>query len=376
MNTLGTLTENDVMEKKYLLEQRVLGPHLQLEIPKAQYDLLAHGRTVLSQAYSFEQRYELLLGNFIAMELAFTEISLRVKLEPQFGYSDSAAILQQSNRQVVNFLTALKGYVDQAPQDFKCLDLAPSFEEIVKRELKAAFERSPDYRFIYTLRNHVQHSASPIHGFEGNDSVRGDPNAWVESVRLNADRSSLEEDKAFKKRVLDEQPMKIDIRRCVRQAMTEIGAVHVAVRAAIEEHIKHARLAAEAAISDYMGAGAESAIGLVATCKGEVKSDVAVFLGWDVVRVQLVNKNARAPSMWPRRTHREASPEQIIKLRQEARQGHKEAAAKVFVTEERWCEYERGLPMPEGLFHLYQLQIDKHPTHRLAPIGNDQRSEQ
>lgn len=355
------------METGFILEQRVLGPHLQLGISRARYDELAHARTVLSDAFTFEQRYELLLGNFIAMELAFTEISLRSKLEPQFGYSDSAAILSGANRHVVNFLTALKSYIDQAPQDFKCLELDPRFGKVVKQELEAAFERSSDYRFIYTLRNHVQHSANPIHGFEGDADPKGDPNAWVESVRLNSNRTSLEEDKEFKKKVLEEQPQKIDVRRRVRQAMNEIGLVHLALRAVTDDHVKRARKAAEAAIKEYLGAGAESSVGLVATRVGDIKSDVAVFLDWDDVRVQLAQKNGRAPRLWPRRTHREASPEQIVQLRERARQTCSEAASTVFVTEERWRDYEQGLPMPEGLFQLYQLRTGQHPTHCLQP---------
>jgi hypothetical protein len=41
----------------------------------------------------------------------------------------------------------------------------------------------------------------------------------------------------------------------------------------------------------------------------------------------------------------------------------------VFVPEQRWADWEAGLPMPEGLFHLYQLQIDKHPTHKATPLA-------
>jgi hypothetical protein len=355
------------METGFILEQRVLGPHVHLEISKARYDELAHARSILSDALTFEQRYELLLGNFIAMELAFTEISLRSKLEPQFGYSDSAAILSEANRHVINFLTALKSYIDQAPQDFKCLDLDPGFGKVVKQQLESAFERSSDYRFIYTLRNHVQHSANPVHGFEGDADPKGDPNAWVESVKLNANRTSLEEDKEFKKKVLEEQPQKIDVRRRVRQAMNEIGLVHLALRAVANDHVKRARKAVEAAIKEYLDAGADSSVGLVATRVGDINSDVPVFLAWDDVRVQLAQKNARPPRLWPRQTHREASPEQIVQSRERAGQTCSEAASTVFLTEERWRDYEQGLPMPEGLFQLYQLRTGQHPIQCLQP---------
>ena len=60
------------MDSKFILEQRVLDPHVRMDIDKQRYDALANARSVLSDASAFEQGYELLLGNFIEMEMAFT----------------------------------------------------------------------------------------------------------------------------------------------------------------------------------------------------------------------------------------------------------------------------------------------------------------
>lgn len=107
------------MSAEYILEQFIIGSRLQLSISEERYNELAHARSVLSEALAFEQRYELLLGNFLAMELAFTEICLRAKVEPQHRYVDSAEILETANRHVVNMLTAMRAYADQVVQDFK-----------------------------------------------------------------------------------------------------------------------------------------------------------------------------------------------------------------------------------------------------------------
>jgi hypothetical protein len=147
--------------------------------------------------------------------------------------------------------------------------------------------------------------------------------------------------------------------------MKENGLVHLALRTVIDEHVKKARKVAEAAINEYMEAGAESSVGLIARRVGATDSHVAVLLNWDDVRVQLVQKNGRAPRLWPRPTHQEAEPEQIVQLREKAHQTCHEAASTVFVTEERWREYEQGLPMPLGLFHIYQLRTGQHPSYSL-----------
>lgn len=367
------------MTIQYILEQRIVGPRLQRSISEERYKELARAREILSEAFGFEQRYELLLGNFISMELAMTEIGLRAKIEPQYQYSNFAEYLEKANRHVVNLLTAMRGYADQVVQDFKCLEPETPFSSLADAELRKVFERSPDYRFAYALRNHVQHKATAIHDFEANDDRRGDANDWVEAVKFYANKVVLGADKDFKARVLAEQPEKIDVRRRIRRSVYEVGAAHLALRKAVEGHIVLARNTVENAIHDYKEAGAESVIGLSARRVGDGDADIPLFLDWDDVRLELVTKNASPPRLWPRGTHREPKPEELAALRDEAKHTPAQAAASVFVTEERWRDYEDGLPMPEGLFHLYQLQVGRHPTHSLEPLqspgGREQASQ-
>lgn len=356
------------MTAEYILEQRIIGSRLQMSISEERYKELAQARKVLSEALTFEQRYELLLGNFISMELALTEICLRAKVEPQYGYLDWSKTLEKANRHVVNLLTAMRGYADQVLQDFKCLELEPSFGSVAKLELGKMFDRSPAYRFMYALRNHVQHKATAIHGCEGNDDRRGEANSWIDTVKFFANKSTLSADKDFKTRLLDEQPDKIDIRRLARQSVQEVGVAHLTLRKLAEEHVARARSAVETAIRDYKEAGAQSIIGLGARRVGDADADVPLLLDWDDVRLQLVDKSGSPPRLWPSGTHREPKAEEIVALREEAKQTRAQAAAIVFVSEERWQDYEDGLPMPEGLFHLYKLQLGRHPTHSLLPL--------
>lgn len=349
----------------YILEQRVLGPRLRMDITEERFNILAHARKVLSDALAFEQRYELLLGNFIAMELVFTELGFRAKLEHQYEYLELAETLRQANRHFVNVLTAMRGYADQVPQDFRCLDIDPRFEFLAKQELRKTFDRSSNYRFMCALRNHVQHKATAIHGFEGADSLHGDPNGWAEGVKFHANKSILLADGDFKRQVLEEQPEKIDVRRRARRSVQELGVAHLSLRSCVSEHVDASRAAFEQAIQDYRAAGAESAVGLCARREGDADADVPILLNWDDVRLKLVSKNDRSPNVWPRRAFGEPTVEQVLELRKNAGHSASDAAKSVCVSEERWLDYEDGLPMPEGLFHLYRLQTGQHPTHDL-----------
>jgi len=355
------------MATKFLLEQAILGPRVQLPISEQRYKEIAHAREVLSEALTFEQRYELLLGNFISLELSFTEICLRSAVEPEYRYPEMAETLRQANRHVVNVLTAMRGYADQVPQDFKCLQRPRKFAQLAKAELVKLFERSPDYRFLCGLRNHVQHKAEAIHGWESSETTREDANGWAEHIRFYARNASLRGDPDFKRRILDEQPEKIDVRRCTRRAVHELGASHIELRKQVAKEVQNARSTFEAAILDYKNAGAESVVGLCARrASSQASSTVSVLLNWDDVRVQLVEKNDQPPSLWPRPNHRTPKVEQISSLRAQAQHSKAQAAAAIFVSEQRWQDFEEGLAMPEGLFHLYQLQTKLHPSHRIV----------
>lgn len=356
------------MTYEYVLEQFVIGPHLQIGISEERYNELSQARKVLSEALAFEQRYELLLGNFIALELALTEVGLRARIEWQYDYSKVADFLDTANRHVVNLLTALRGYADQVLQDFKCLPMEPSFGAVARAELNNMHARSADYRFMYELRNYVQHQATAVDGFQATDDRRSDANGWAETVRFTVNKGTLAADSGVKARVLDEQPEQIDVRRRARGAVEALGAAHIVLRRATDTHVKQARLLVEAAIDEYKKAGAESTLGLGVRRLGDDASKVSLLLDWDDVRRQLVEKNRAAPRLWPSRTHDEPKPTELVKLREEAGQTQAQAAKSVFVPEERWRDYEDGLPMPEGLFHLYRLQAKRHPTHRLERL--------
>lgn len=357
------------MTAKYVIEQIILGDRLQMSISEDRYNELAHAREVLSDALVFEQRYEMLLGNFITMELELSQACLRAKVEHQYRYSDISALMETANRHVVNLLTAMRGYVNQVNRDFRSLTIEPSFSSVVQDELKKVFERSPDYRFMYHLRNHAQHKATTIHSFEIDENRGLDGNGWADAMRFFADKVTLSSDTNFDVRVLNEQPEKIDVRRSARRSVRELGVAHFVFRKASEEHVAWACSTIEAAIGAYKAAGAESVIALGARRVGDAKADIRLLLDWDDVRVHLVNKNKAPLQFWPRANHRSPTVAQIVELRDKMKHSCAQAAALVFISEESWRDYEDGLPMPQGLFHLYCLQIGQHPAFTLQPVG-------
>lgn len=60
----------------YFLRRASIGPQTVIEIDEARYSVLARARETLIDAGTFEQHYELLLGNFKAYEIFCAQVSL------------------------------------------------------------------------------------------------------------------------------------------------------------------------------------------------------------------------------------------------------------------------------------------------------------
>ncbi|MGM9480269.1 hypothetical protein ACS5PN_03655 [Roseateles sp. NT4] len=363
------------MTARYILEQQIYDPHPQVEITEERFQVLVRAGATLSDARAFEQGYELMLGNFMDMEMAFSRIGLSATLEFDHQYASLAQILRDANRQVVNVLTAIRSYVDQAPQLFKTLDLKPDFASTVKQALNDMHAGSADYRFIYALRNHVQHQGNAVQGFEGAEGPKVDANGWADAVRLLAFKNQLGT-ADFKAKVLAEQPDKIDVRHRLRMSMEALGKVHLSLREVVASRVDAARSAFEEAIRDYRAAEPPGIAALYARAVADPTQAVLIILDWDDVRLSLVRKNCQPARLWPKRSRGQPEPTALAALRVAAKHTVRQAAGAVCVSEEQWLDWEAGLPMPEGLFILYQLQTDQHPTHRVEREGEAARPDQ
>ncbi|CAD0336486.1 hypothetical protein [Xanthomonas hortorum] len=144
----------------YFLRRASIDPQFLIEIEETRYTLLANARKTLIDAGTFEQHYELLLGNFKAYEIFCAQVSLQSSIEIAFGYDTWGEILSEANRNVINFLTTTKMYADQVGRNFKHVELGESFSKQAARLLSEAYDISLAYRFLYELRNHVQHRGS------------------------------------------------------------------------------------------------------------------------------------------------------------------------------------------------------------------------
>ncbi len=288
------------MEGQYWLRRAVLGPQAPLSISEERYNLLRNARSTLVDAGAFEQKYEILLGNYIELEKFCTEWSLRREIEADHRYEIWAKVLLDANRYIMNLLSAGRSYTDHVVRDFKHLSLVPTFQEQANNFMREAYDRSASYRFVCALRNYVQHRAAAVHGITSGTKSE----CWADRMIIYCIKEKLREDGDFKATVLAEAESKTDLRKTFRGYMREVSEIHIGLRRLVAEACLQARTVHQDAIVDFVAAQGSGENGRpelgLSICRKleETFVDVhPVLLEWDDARVILSEKNRYALKM-------------------------------------------------------------------------------
>lgn len=281
------------MENQFFLRRAAIGPQVMVSIDADRYKALCEARATLIDAGAFEQRYEILLGNHLALEQFCAEWSLRHRVEMDHRYETWARTILEANRHVMNLLSAARAYADHVVRDFGHLKLSPPFKEQAEVLIREEYDRNPSYRIGCALRNYVQHRATPVHGLTGSKSE-----CWADTMMIYCQKKTLKEEGKFKASVLAEMEDRTDLKLVAREYMRGVGSVHVELRKRVDEHCREARRLHEEAIAQFIAAQPKpeshtSGIGLT-VCRelnGKFVDAHPILLDWDDVRRMLAEKN-------------------------------------------------------------------------------------
>lgn len=270
----------------------LLDPPPPLEISKSDYLSIVKSRTVLNAAFSIEENYDLVIGNYLELEKTALSISTSAIARHFSEYQELFELRAEMNRRAVNLLSTARLFVDQLPQWFnECGHNAEHAKQYLRREYDSNFE----YRFMEALRNHVQHSGLAVHSVKGDSKwiPPGRPSRIEFSFKVLTLRSFLKQDRSFKQTVLEECPEQVDFLSATRRYLESFGVVQEGIRTAIEPAVTGAREIFAGAIQKYIVFSSNSALGLSAFGPPNTESEnkVPVFLDWDDVRIKLTKRN-------------------------------------------------------------------------------------
>lgn len=278
-----------------------LGGHHEVDITRDKFNTLLNSTEILKASMAIEEKYELVISNFLELEKDCLAVSAEYMIRCGQGYSSFFDIRSLFNRRLVNLLTSTKLYTDQIQQHVK--ECEPNLVEFVKKSFSEEYDSLFEYRFMEALRNYVQHRGLAVH-ITSHPSKRTndiEPSFMEFQTKIYTKKSELEGDSAFKKLVFNEMPDKVELFSAVRKYIGAISRVHELIRKNIDGVASSARDKVESTIKEYAGVNAGNVVGLCAVkyepnghldkIHEKIHEKIQVHLSWDDVRLQLISKN-------------------------------------------------------------------------------------
>ena len=277
----------------YFLRQLTFGDLPYLEIDEYVFSRLKYGKCVLLAAHSIEEKYDVVLENYIQLEQEVANVCVQ-RMVRRFGdYSESYETVRDLNVRFSNLLSAAKMYVDHLKADLSTLEGTKGF---VSQQLSECRENK-HYRLMEGVRNYAQHVRMPIKTI----SVMADWNMLEEKkgtsfhhLKVHGSKEELKRIRELRK-TLDEFDEVVDLKYSISKYVSIIGKLHGEVRTKISGMVKDSRELFQQHIEQYLAAsGEEKTLGLAAIKSGnrEIAESVYLNLEWDDIRLDLIRRNA------------------------------------------------------------------------------------
>lgn len=307
----GATTDQDVIrnlyDMKYCVQILALGSFPQIELSENEFNNLKKATLALSGAIAIEEKYELLLSNYLDLEKESLSIISEYMLRNFTDYSVFFDVRLSLNRRVVNLLTSTKLYIDQISQHIRaCIPENESISTKVKSLFSCEYDSNFEYRFMDALRNYVQHRGLAVHSTSIGGSKRTSHQEDIKiefNIGLYTHKSELDGDEAFKKQVYYEMPEKVELMLAVRSYIGSLSKVHCDLRELVASNSQKARELIQSVIKKYENLNNGDSIGLHAICStskehpDKIVEKFHLLLDWDDVRLDLIKKNKKLANL-------------------------------------------------------------------------------
>ena len=285
---------------KYYLTRATLGA-TNLEIDENEYEDYKESSKVLSSCLSLENSYEILISNYIDLEneqLAWATLGMVRNVSDDDFFNVTLSL----DRRMVNFLATARLHIEHLQKRGGDCMRGQAVEE-AKADIKSfcdAEADKPKYKFMWDLRNEVQHSSLATHWFSFSTSRANsfdDPTPEFE-FSLNFGSLKSSSTTGFKPEELDtiSSDDQIDLVSLTRVYMESLSTIQVKFREYVAESVNQARSKMEEAFCRYREVCEDSLIYLELWKVGDLDKDKiieesAFSLFYDDQRVQLQDKN-------------------------------------------------------------------------------------
>lgn len=281
------------MHLRYLIRISALGKFPEIDISEAEYRAFAQAREILINALAIEEKYEIVLSNYLDFEKEVLELTCKDMVRGPQSYSDFFDVRLGLNIRLVNLLTAARLYLDQILSNVRaCSGGDHAIPEEVKACMSSHYDSNKNYRFMEALRNFVQHRGLPVHWTQLGRR-RTDDGLLEFNTHLASERKTLAEDESFKKQVLEELDERTDLRLSARSYVEALSAIQDCARSKVSTTVDSARTRITGAHDRYAAVFEGKLIGLSACAWSDDRQveSIPLLLDWDDVRLALQTRN-------------------------------------------------------------------------------------
>lgn len=281
---------------KYVLKILAIGDYPEVKLDENEFRSLKRAKDILSNGLAMEEKYEILISNYLELEKEMLNIAAERMVRNKYKYSDFFYSIICLNRLLANLLSAVRLYLDTISSHAKEISKnKPNIIEKVKAFKTIEFDGNVEFRFMENLRNYAQHQGTSVHNiqFSSKSVDSGKERFIVYSLEMASKKEILIEDREFKKKVLDENSEKVDLKLATRIYIEGISRIHSSIRKLLKDSLIDARSCIEDAISSYQNVYDKEVIGLHSIILSEDKiiERVPMLLKWDDLRIELSNTN-------------------------------------------------------------------------------------
>lgn len=269
----------------------------EIKISEEEFTILRKSRQILSNALAIEEKYEMLISNYLTLEKQMLCLSSELMIRSNLDYREFFEETQAINLCMVNLLTSARLYVDQIRQNVEnCMPGESEMQKKVKDCFSFEYDSNEEYRLMEALRNYVQHCGLPVHFISHHLSKQESQAGKFFEYRMDifSSKSSLMQDHKFKRKVLDGFEEQIDLKSAVRSYIESLSYIQDFVRTQIKDSVINARNNIESQHKAYRVHYPYETSALAAIGKdvhGKTTLSTSLILDYDDIRVLLHKRN-------------------------------------------------------------------------------------
>lgn len=244
---------------KYVIKNSAIGRSgPELALTRKEHDEIKSARKTLSAGLAIEEIYEALIGNYEDFEKEIINLAIDSMIHKKISYDDYRIYRVKSNRKLINVLTTARLYTDSIQHYIS--DIIPDKslgKDVIKASFSNHYDTTIEYKFMEGLRNYVQHRGFPVHRTSERwwaINNRTPNKKGVHSLDVQSENTILEQDKKFKKDVLDKFDEKIDLKHTTRVYIQCLSITHGQIRDMTKTQLNDSRLLIENAIKRFQKA--------------------------------------------------------------------------------------------------------------------------